>query len=1076
MEKFIRSFFSMKMMALAMVIFFIAIAKATFIESAYDTDSAKVLVYNAVWFEILLAYLGMSLIANMMRYRMWEKGKIAMFLFHMSFVVILIGAGVTRYYSYEGIMLIREGKTVDFLYSSNASFWYRLNDGDLQYTAHEDMIMSEHPNANNHFEHNFDFPKHKTPISIEYLDYQKNMIDSLVVNDSIMTTSLEIVTGGMTSSYLTEGDFLMLDDIAMSFDKENAMPGIEVFRKANKILIKTQLPIRYLPMAQMTEARKNGFEVADSSYKTIPLDTMVPFQTTTLYQVADQQFVFKSIVKNSATLKLKSTNKEQGATFLTVEVKDGELSKIVQLQGGQGMIPTHAVFELNGLVYDMEFGSRKIDLPFGIKCLDFRLERYPGVDMASSFESDVSIIDEELNYTRDQRIFMNNVMDYRGYRFFQSAYDPDEGGTHLSVNHDWWGTNITYLGYLIMTIGMIFTLIAPNGRFLELFEKLKKSRLKRTKSAVILIMLLSIGLSVNAQDTIDEHAGHDHSNRAQQKIEQAQKRDTVIHFISVEHSEKLSNLLVQDFRGRIVPFHTMSDQLYRKITKGYYKDYNAVQTIMSMHMYPDRWLNEKVIFVSSKSNLREKLGMKGKLISFNELLGKDGNFILTEDYEKAHQRLEMKRNEYDKKLIKLGERFSVIESVFSWRNMKIIPVKNDNTRTWFLPLNMELMKRDSIGTRKALSYLSSLNASALSENYGESDDNLKVLIEFQREVASDYAPNEKDIEREISFTRMKVFKNTLYTYLPLGLLMLILFFVQIFVNPASVFSRRLSQLTKLFVVVSIVAFLYHGYGIYLRMMITGHAPWSNGYEAIIFISWIIMLIGILFSRKHAVVLTGALIMASMMIFVTELNLMDPEITPLQPVLKSYWLMIHVAIITGSYAPLGISFILGFLSIILYIFRTKKNAKVINMNINELVYISELTITLGVFMLTIGTFLGGVWANESWGRYWGWDSKETWALVSVLVYAVILHLRYIPALKSKLVFSVVSMWGYTSILFTFFGVNFYLTGLHSYAQGEGMQRIPNWVLYVTLFFVLITFIAVIKDKRFKKSAKKQLLEL
>jgi cytochrome c-type biogenesis protein CcsB len=201
-----------------------------------------------------------------------------------------------------------------------------------------------------------------------------------------------------------------------------------------------------------------------------------------------------------------------------------------------------------------------------------------------------------------------------------------------------------------------------------------------------------------------------------------------------------------------------------------------------------------------------------------------------------------------------------------------------------------------------------------------------------------------------------------------------------------------------------------------------------------------------------------------------MNLLDPEITPLQPVLKSYWLMIHVAVITSSYGFLGLAAILGLINLNLYIFRKERTAKVVNLNISELTYISEMTMTIGLFMLTIGTFLGGIWANESWGRYWGWDPKETWALVSVLVYAVILHLRFIPALNGKFLFNAVSLWGYSAILFTFFGVNFYLVGLHSYAQGEGLGEFPLWLLLTILIFALHTGLAAYMNRQFLRASK------
>jgi ABC-type transport system involved in cytochrome c biogenesis permease subunit len=184
-------------------------------------------------------------------------------------------------------------------------------------------------------------------------------------------------------------------------------------------------------------------------------------------------------------------------------------------------------------------------------------------------------------------------------------------------------------------------------------------------------------------------------------------------------------------------------------------------------------------------------------------------------------------------------------------------------------------------------------------------------------------------------------------------------------------------------------------------------------------------------------------------------------------------MIHVAIITGSYAPLGLSALLGLINLILYISRGTKRNEIVTLNINEITYVSEMAMTIGLFMLTIGTFLGGVWANESWGRYWGWDAKETWALVSVLVYAIILHLRYIPGLKSKFTFNMVSLWGFSSILFTFFGVNFVLGGLHSYAQGDSILKFPEWLVFIILGFAAFSAVAVFVNYQYNKRMKAEL---
>jgi cytochrome c-type biogenesis protein CcsB len=341
-------------------------------------------------------------------------------------------------------------------------------------------------------------------------------------------------------------------------------------------------------------------------------------------------------------------------------------------------------------------------------------------------------------------------------------------------------------------------------------------------------------------------------------------------------------------------------------------------------------------------------------------------------------------------------------------------------------------------------------------------------------VSASVVPSEKAVKMEISYNKMEIFKHSYQMLLTLGFLLLIVSFIGIFRSAKSRFVQVQKWINRVMITLLLVVFVYLASGLAMRWYISGHAPWSNGYEAVVFIAWVTMIAGFSFTRKNIVILAGTAILASLMIFVTELSLFDPEITPLVPVLKSYWLKIHVAIITGSYGFLGLAAILGFLNLILYTVRNERNKVIVTININELTYVSEMTMTIGLFMLTIGTFLGGIWANESWGRYWGWDPKETWALVSVLVYAVILHLRFIPKLSGKFVFNVMSFWGYSAILFTFFGVNFMLVGLHSYANGDGLGKFPTWLTLTILFFVLFTVIAGIRNYKMEQKNKKDLL--
>jgi cytochrome c-type biogenesis protein CcsB len=215
-------------------------------------------------------------------------------------------------------------------------------------------------------------------------------------------------------------------------------------------------------------------------------------------------------------------------------------------------------------------------------------------------------------------------------------------------------------------------------------------------------------------------------------------------------------------------------------------------------------------------------------------------------------------------------------------------------------------------------------------------------------------------------------------------------------------------------------------------------------------------------------MSATAILSGIILFVAHLSWMDPQITNLLPVLKSYWLTIHVAVITASYGFLGLGALIGFINLIFYIIVSKANSANLMTKIKELTYINEKALIVGLILLTIGNFLGGVWANESWGRYWGWDPKETWALVTILVYSFITHLRFIPALSSIYAFNLASVVGFSSVIMTYFGVNFYLSGLHSYAKGDPMP-IPDFVYITIVIVAIVAVVAKIKSDILKNNA-------
>ncbi|MEY4804338.1 MAG: hypothetical protein RL331_857 [Bacteroidota bacterium] len=1064
MDKLLSSLFSMRWASVGLIVFLVAIGAATFIESIHGIQAAKISIYNAFWFEGLLLYLVLALVSNIFRYKMFSRAKIAMLSFHLSFIVILAGAAVTRYVSFEGRMVIREGAGNNFIYTADPYVLINAQDITQKNGATALQAWKTYLSEFNSNDFEYDTKVGKKNVTLRYIDFKSDCVDSLQVNQKFKANALELVTEGKKSNYLSEEDVLMVGTTPFYFSAQrpsapNQAPGIYLHVKDGKTWIYPSIELKALPMTEMEKVRASGQAPADSLYINYPLNEWSEFKTFSLYIVGGQQVVFKRLIPHAKKMLVKAPVKKSGKDYLTVELSDGKASKKIRLEGGIGQYPKPERFAMNGVVYQLEYGSIQKNIPFTVQCRDFRLDKYPGSNAPSSFESELTIDDQRNNVKLNRKVFMNNVIDYDGYRFFQSSYELDnpstpenEEGTVLSVNHDSMGTNITYIGYLLMALAMILSLFAPVGRFTFLSEQLQKVKAKKASLGIIALLLSSNLL-----------AQHQHQHQ--------HKTKPVHHEITTEHADELASLLVQDYEGRIVPFHTLADQLTRKLThSNKYKELNAVQFVLSLHMYPSYWVSQP--FIQVPRNLREPLKLK-EFESIMSLSSKDSEFKWMAQYQAAHQKLESKRNEFDKKLIKLNEKYEVANNIFMWQFMRVIPAKNDANNTWFVPLSMELGKKDTLSSKLFVNYLAAVHDGGQRHTFGEATDVLKKFKKFQRTAGKAVAPTERVVNLEISYNKMQIFKRSYQLYLLSGLLLLIVFFIGIFFRSEKEL-QRLKWPKRIFIAITVITFVYHGVGLGLRWAISGHAPWSNGYEAIVFIGWVTMIAGFAFAKKNQVVLAGAAVLAALMLWVTEMNLMDPEITPLVPVLKSYWLMIHVAIITGSYGFLGLACILGLINLKLYLLQSEKSAALVKLNIQEITYISEMTMTVGLYMLTIGTFLGGVWANESWGRYWGWDPKETWALVSVLVYAVILHFRMIPGLQGRFLFNALAFWGYSAILFTFFGVNFMLVGLHSYAQGEGLGQFPTWLIYLIIVFALLTTLAFLRNKSIEKKQKDALL--
>ena len=326
-------------------------------------------------------------------------------------------------------------------------------------------------------------------------------------------------------------------------------------------------------------------------------------------------------------------------------------------------------------------------------------------------------------------------------------------------------------------------------------------------------------------------------------------------------------------------------------------------------------------------------------------------------------------------------------------------------------------------------------------------------------------PSDSKIDAEIAYNKADIF-NRLYKYFALiGIVMFIVIIFQIFKE-----GKTVNTLIKVCKYIIWVFFALMTLGLIARWYISGHAPWSDAYESIIYIAWATVFFGLAFGRKSDLTIASTAFVASIILWVAHQNWLDPAISTLVPVLDSYWLMIHVAVIVASYGPFTLGMILGATALLLMILTNDKNKKKMDINIKEITIITEMALTVGLVMLTIGNFLGGQWANESWGRYWGWDPKETWALISIMIYAFVIHARLVPGLKGRWLFNVLAIFSYATIMMTYFGVNFYLTGLHSYASGD-VPVTPTFVYYLIAFFVILTFVSYFSYEKHYKNKKR-----
>ncbi|ELK0836582.1 cytochrome c biogenesis protein CcsA [Campylobacter jejuni] len=1071
MKNIIKSIGDLRVSVVLFLLFALFCALATFIESAYGTPTAWAMVYDTFWFEYIQLLLGINLLCGMFRYKMFGLKKLPLMIFHISFLFILVGSAMTRYAGFEGILPIREHTQNSLIESSKTSLRISaIKDGE-RYSAVNDRYIGNLPFANS-FKLKLNLGddqavlKYKDLILNAHYTYKENNN-----SDPLLVLMLSQKGSQGVDVKFEKGEVKNIEGVNFAFMNDNVKaPFVKIDENLTlsssenlhflSMLDGQNLDLKIGEKANAKERRL--YEINDISFvvKAASLHAQEALEGSNRPQDESFWLWFKSAWLEVGRTMLISTfgEPQNWKNSLLLHFKDFALSnknKNLELTGSNALklelsykneSKEFYIFEYNKPIM-IELADQKFfiswalsyeQLPFNIYLRDFVLDRYPGSMSPASYASEITVKNNNENF--DYRIFMNNVLDYDGYRFYQSSYDQDEKGTVLSVNKDP-GKIPTYIGYFLLCLGMFMNFLNPHSRFRTLARLINKDTLKHT-SVIIFILLLSFG----SEKTF------------------AQDLNSTLPVVNTNHAKALATLIVQKSAdGRMVPFDTLSREILEKIHQSdSYKGQNSNAVMLSMLVDVDKWQMEPFILMPQNQAVRDAVANileipSAKYISYKDFFDENNRYKLQKYVENANRKNPNARGVFDKEIIKLDERANVVNLVFSGELFKFIPVQNNPNNVWFAPFSaVTTLKGDEGHIVLALiqNYFSAVENAFKDGNWIRADEGLKFIKEYQEKIGYKVMPSKTKVEMEIFSNKAEIFVKLAPVYLIAGFLLLILVFSKMVIP-----NLKISFIFKVVYVLNVLAFVIHTVGLGLRAYLSGHAPWSNGYESMVYIAWALSLSGIFFSRKSPIALSLTSILSGVVLMVAHLSEMNPQITNLVPVLNSYWLSIHVSVITASYGFLGLCALLGIFTLFLMCFLKKDGKYNLNIlrNITEATRINEMAMIFGLCLLTVGNFLGAIWANESWGRYWSWDSKETWALVSILVYAAILHLRMIPKYCNQFVFALWSMFAYWVIIMTYFGVNYFLTGLHSYAAGEAAQ-IPNYVYWGFALMVVLALFA------------------
>ncbi len=667
--------------------------------------------------------------------------------------------------------------------------------------------------------------------------------------------------------------------------------------------------------------------------------------------------------------------------------------------------------------YYIDTSSKElIELDFSIRLDDFVLTRYAGSASPSSYQSHITI--QKDGVRREAIVATNQVVNMEGYRLFQTSFDRDEMGTLLTVNYDVPGMQITYLGYFLLLLGIIALLFQPRSRMRSLIK-----RLKALGAVSIAIFAMMMPTSLNAQNSVDPH-----------------------------QAELFGALLIQNNKGRVEPVNTWSSKIVRKIHNAEsYKGFTSDQILLNIMLLPHQWAEEPIIRIKNKE-IRAMLDC-GEYTHYNSLFDSEGDYRLAAALEHAYDTPPAERNKLQKDIITLDEVVNIFYQIQDGAMLPLFPHPYDSKAQWLNPNDKleGIVGQDSLFLSKIIPWYAEELLEGLSTGDYSAAERVVGMINTYQHAKSDESIDLSHIKAELRYNRLNIFGRIIRFYFIFGALLLLIQLIGLFRGEA----KWVKILSWICLASILIIFLFHCFGITLRWYIAGHGPWSNSYETMVFVAWSTICMGLIFAKKSPLVTALCSLLAGILLFVSSLNWMNPEISPLVPVLQSYWLMLHVAMIMLSYGLLFINWLLGATNLVTMSLLRGSNQERLLPFVERMTIIGELAMIVGVCLLAVGIFLGAVWANVSWGRYWGWDPKETWALITLMVYVGVLHMRFVPRLNNNWLFNVKSTWAILSVLMTYFGVNYLLSGMHSYGNINGEINFLPFAIALAVLIILTT---------------------